>query len=298
MLFTAEEAGSIDVAPVVLPHNESPSNHFVEEMLTAIATAENPVKDLDRQKKILEKLPSDFLVELKAHLYDAAQREEERRGTLGPGFEDMQLRGKVFELLVKYDEEISPPLTPLGEEVLALIDDPERYRLGKTVGNIRHPDLTYVKVNDQGQVVIQGFGEVKSGALNERALKQLETFEVSISRIQKAVNDRSHVKQLKKLGLGVLAQRKQQMEEADQKGALLEIAAIDFEHVLIIPAGRKADISLLGKNAYGDPLKEDAAMVARFEAVMKEVTVKNAAFSNDEIYRLASLLKEKIETNI
>lgn len=241
-----------------------------------------------RQLKVLQNLPEDTLIQLRAHLR-AKQLESEEfyNEELSPARLDAALRGEVFEMLVHADTEIMPEIPPEGEELLALLENPDRFGLLKQLGRIRNPDATFVKLNKLGQIIIEGFGEAKMGKLDERSLHQLDKFVSSLDELAKTINGMS-AEELLEHGLDDLFSRRAQKEALDEQKKrdprntpfMTVLHTQNFRRVLFVPAGRKKR-GLLQERALS------SANLARLD----QIELRHAAFTTNEIALITRTLK-------
>jgi len=280
---------------------EIPQETFREGLASALDGVESPERDKERQAKVIENLPDDLLLHLKGHLHEKyiekeAFKEsyygkpvEELNEEEGRDYELMVLRGEVFEQLIQNDPEFVTAKTSESVELLSLLQDPDRYGLFEKMGRIRNPDLAYVELNDTGRIVIKGVGEAKLGLLNERAFRQLDSFEDSSKTLKNTVNSLKHAKKMKRMGFDGLAKRKEQMEESGESGPFVDIDDA-FKVTLIVPSDRNTKAETLMKQT---PVLEKRK--EKYLEILSGIEIKKAAFSVREVAELTEHVYNKIE---
>jgi len=280
---------------------EEPQKSFrvgLADVLTGVGESR---RDESRQARVLENLPDDCLMRLKGHLHekyiekeDFKERyfgkpvekldEEEKRN-----YELMVLRGEVFELLIQSDPEFVKTKTPESEELLSLLQNPDRYEKKEKMGRIKNPDLAYIELNDEGRIIIKGVGEAKLGLLNERALRQLDSFEHSTKALKNTVNGIKHAKKMKRMGFDGLAKRKVQMDESGERGPFVDIDE-NFKVTLIVPSDRNTTAETLMKHT---PIMEKRK--EKYLDILSGIEIKQAAFSIKEVVELTEHIYNRIE---
>ena len=270
---------------------ESEANPLTDEMIGVIEKATDNTQKTElreRQRTIFANLPPDFLVDLKAQIH-AAYRTEAIYGhpITSRDVELRILRGAVFEMLVKYDSEISPPSSEISGEILSLISDPDRYRFIKEFGLHRNPDLAYIDITEAGQIIFRGVGEVKLGHLNARAIDKLQRFQKTITGLGSLF--KKSAKELESHGLHQTATRKRELDPK-LEGQLIDIDP-NFKQVLIVPQNRDIEgHALLDRDAQSDP-----GLTAKFDVLAEKLQINKSVFSVQEVAFLAEHFSKKID---
>ncbi len=194
-------------------------------------------KDTDeqRQKKlaILKGLSPSLITELHGHLQAVTVEEgiffgggkKNNKEKLGEEKDKRILRGKLFEMLV--EQENAQSRTPVSEEILGLMHNPDRFGLARELGLYRNPDLAFVKVDEvTGRITIEAAGEAKLGRLDYRSFRQFETggFIKGFQVLTAVLNGR---KDLADSGLRSIAGKE-------------VILSDSFKQILIVPSDRRA----------------------------------------------------------
>ena len=217
---------------------------------------------VEAQNETLNSLDEDFLIELKAHIYNVIRTEEEREKDGKPNkieelkenpekFVKGHLKGEIFEKLVVVDPAIRSErfkgvdpkkineMEALSNEILSVMQNPARYGLEDKIRLRRLPDATYIKITEEGYVEILGVGEAKSGVIDERFRRQALEYKNSVKIIVEELSKFRHPKRLRNLGLNQLANR---MEKTGMSGTANFVRVADnFKETLIIPQDKILD---------------------------------------------------------
>ncbi len=217
---------------------------------------------VEMQNEALNSLGEDFIIGLKAHIYNVIRTEGERENDGKPNkmdefrenpekFVKGHLKGEIFEKLVVVDPAIRSErfkgvdpkkineMEALSNEILSVMQNPARYGLEDKIRLRRLPDATYVEITGEGYVKILGIGEAKSGVIGERFRRQALGYENSVKIIAEELSKLRHPKRLRNLGLNQLANR---MEKTGMSGTANFVRVADnFKETLIIPQDKILD---------------------------------------------------------
>lgn len=284
---------------------EKLSPEDVEALMSILAQIPNSQRDSARQRAVIENLPYDLFLDLRGHMHTAYINAEKYGNTLSTDKEGYVLRGEVFENLVKYDisllpkkpEEMEPETMEQMNQLLALIQDPERFGLEDRLitddgRSLRNPDAAYIHINNKGQLVIQGVGEVKFGLLNKRAIQQLKMVPESMRKLQEILNTYNDPIELRRVGLDKLANRLEQLRESVGDVEMDFVTTADnFNQVLIVPQNRSSNRMELLKRG----VEKDHRAMKKYNEAMNHVDVKQAAFTTQEVAALSEYIAGRIE---
>lgn len=284
-----ESSNTTKSLPENSPEKKEAAHPYTEEMLSMLSKINEPGRDVERQEKIIKNLPANLITLLRAHVYNIYKQNEnyDTKVDNPEKYDRVLIRGELFEMLAKYDEEIAPNQSGEAQELLTLFQDPERYGLGEEFPLGRNPDAAYIKYDDEGRVVFTAVGEAKlAKTLNTRSLDQLSRFEEQVKKLRDFINDElNNPDKLEAHGLFSLAERRRRLEGAD----LIGISS-DFEVILVVPKGKNVtQNSFLGKRERKNP-----QIRRQFEEVMSSVGVQRSAFSSYEVGMLAGFLIKKV----
>ncbi len=222
----------------------------------------------ENQREVLYSLDEDFVTQMRAHIYNVVRSQEERKEQgLSNSMDELErapeeyikghLKGEVFEQLVAKDPAVRRSREKLDEqsaekrkqveaaedvasEILAVMEDPARYNLGDKIELNRLPDAAYIDVTEEGQVIILGVGEAKSGYIGDRFVSQMKSFEEGAQVVAQELSNIRHSKRLRKLGLENLAARR---EDSGWEGKKYFVTVSnDFKKTLIVPADKKVQV--------------------------------------------------------
>lgn len=216
----------------------------------------------ERQKKVLEKLGSNFESEMRAAYINS----ESSRGSV---------YGDLFESLVLSDEVVTTePETELASTIRSIMHIPEMYGLKEFgISHVKNPDNA--KLDEKGEIIAAI--EVKGKPLDLRACSQLEHFSQNFIRLfdrLKRVGDED----LKEHGLQVIAQNKDKLRLSK-----------DFKVTLVIPAMvYNGDLdSIIDKSVVrGKNLN-------RLRSVLTTVKIIESAFSPAELFIMNDYIVNK-----
>lgn len=154
-----------------------------------------------RQKEIIDNLPDDFKLEMKAFSLSPEVTSQNKESILA---------GNLFEELVRADKNICSGETPLAKTIRTFMHMPDRYGLEKYGINkgVSNPDIAVI--NEQGQ--ISGWTEAKTGLLDESCLKQLRNFKNSFKQTLLKLKEIKDDQILINLGLEEIAKNKEKLE--------------------------------------------------------------------------------------
>lgn len=249
-----------------------------------------------RQEAVFAQLPGDVVEQLYGELRAAYIEQSTYQSDTGKYKEiDMraQFRGEVFEMLVENDPIINPTsglsveLAAVTEELLSLTHNPGRFNLQDEIGYIRNPDLARIEVTDDGKLHIKTIGEVKLGLLNERCIQQLrETgFRRSLRIVAEKMNEKRSV------AVNGLVELQKYSDRTIESGGPSDgfiVVDADVKQELYVPADRKVENLNRLIHLRGAARAEGKAVLE------KEVVIKKAAFSVDEVTALTDYFWEKI----
>ncbi len=217
---------------------------------------------VEAQNEALNSLDEDFIIGLKAHIYNVIRTEGEReKGGKSNKMNEFRenpekfikrhLKGEIFEKLVVVDPAIRSErfkgvdpkkineMEALSNEILSVMQNPARYGLEDKIKLRRLPDATYVEITGKDYVEILGVGEAKSGIIGERFRRQALGYENSVKIIAEELSKLRHPKRLRNLGLNQLANR---MEKTGMSGTANFVRVADnFKETLIIPQDKILD---------------------------------------------------------
>ncbi len=217
---------------------------------------------VEAQNEALNSLDEDFIIGLKAHIYNVIRTEGEReKGGKSNKMNEFRenpekfikrhLKGEIFEKLVVVDPAIRSErfkgvdpkkineMEALSNEILSVMQNPARYGLEDKIKLRRLPDATYVEITGKDYVEILGVGEAKSGIIGERFRRQALGYENSVKIIAEELSRLRHPKRLRNLGLNQLANR---MEKTGMSGTANFVRVADnFKETLIIPQDKILD---------------------------------------------------------
>lgn len=217
---------------------------------------------VEAQNEALNSLDEDFIIGLKAHIYNVIRTEGEReKGGKSNKMNEFRenpekfikrhLKGEIFEKLVVVDPAIRSErfkgvdpkkineMEALSNEILSVMQNPARYGLEDKIKLRRLPDATYVEIAGKDYVKILGVGEAKSGVIGERFRRQALGYENSVKIIAEELSKLRHPKRLRNLGLNQLANR---MEKTGMSGTANFVRVADnFKETLIIPQDKILD---------------------------------------------------------
>jgi len=217
---------------------------------------------VEAQNEALNSLDEDFIIGLKAHIYNVIRTEGEReKGGKSNKMNEFRenpekfikrhLKGEIFEKLVVVDPAIRSErfkgvdpkkineMEALSNEILSVMQNPARYGLEDKIIVGRLPDATYVEIAGKDYVKILGVGEAKSGVIGERFRRQALGYENSVKIIAEELSKLRHPKRLRNLGLNQLANR---MEKTGMSGTANFVRVADnFKETLIIPQDKILD---------------------------------------------------------
>ncbi len=121
----------------------------------------------------------------------------------------------------------------LSNEILSVMQNPERYGLEGSINLYRLPDATYIELTSEGFIQICGVGEAKSGNIDNRFKSQVDNYQKSIETTAKGLSKIRHPKRLRNLGLNNLANR---MEQSGMEGASNFVRSLPkLKITLIVP---------------------------------------------------------------
>lgn len=253
-----------------------------ERSWNALVNAQTEVgyqPDRQRQKNVLANIDWE-------DLSDAIQTMQEAGGGKHKDSEGAgkMLRGLVFEYLINADETFGQR-SPVEKEILALAHNPDQFGLGEVIGHHRNPDMAFIILRKDDQLIIEGVGESKLGLLNERAFRQLsaEGFATGVTSLVKVVNS---LDDPEKYGLIELSKIKQEKNTA---GPLLTIAP-HFMQTVIVPANRKPEwvSTLINYRDFSSRGARD-----EFRLLLQDperVKIETAAFSTAEVLSIVSAI--------
>ena len=276
----------------------------VEILKAAGCRPEATSKNEMRKREIIDSLPEGLLQDLRGHILNNYKKEEEIFGKkfkfesdeARTEFEKRHLRGALFEMLIQYDTEITPPLNETAQEILGIMQNPEVFGLENIIGYKRNPDETYVEIDEKGQIFIKVIGEAKLGHVDERFLSQMESFDENLQAMVDAINKMT-AQALLEHGLIQLAARRAKIDEefagVDQekrpKTLILGDGTYGHTKVLAIPADRLQDFESMMKYEHQNETNRE-----RFIEIMGDVTVKRSAFKAREVGDMADALYNKM----
>ena len=301
--LTQEEAERIN-PDVVAEKLREDHDKAIELLKAAGCRPESTSPNEIRKRLILEALPEGFLEELQGYIPYYYKKEEEIFGKKHKfeteverkEFEKQLLRGALFEMLVQYDKEITPPPNETAMEILGIMQNPEVFGLEKTIGYKRNPDETYVEIDEKGQIFIKVIGEAKLGHVDERFLSQMESFDENLQAMANVINKMT-TQELQEHGLVHLATRSAQIDtefsDAAQqerpKTLILGDGTYGHTKVLAIPADRLQDFESMMKYEHQNETNRE-----RYIEIMGDVTVKRSAFKAREVGDMADALYNKM----
>lgn len=269
----------------------SESNSMMEGMvrvLEGVRVESGYTPDRDRQRAVLANLPENLVEQLRGHLHVAYKEREffmSVRGESVNKFDDRAvISGELFELLVENDSSLNQK-TKVSEEFLALMHDPERFRLGQQLGQYRNPDLATFQ---EDSFVIASVGEAKLGLFGFRAYQQLSEhgFAQGISAAVNLLNVRGD---LQEFGLTNLA-------SVLQEGHRLYVGE-DFKQVLVVPANRSTQVdSLINSREFRNP--RDYDLFAELLEDRQKIEIKKALFSVAEVNALVESILPQVLAEI
>ena len=247
--------------PTILNENETIIDDISHQLLNVLNSLPERERSDNREDQmvILNSLGDNFLQEMGGHIYSVIRNEEHRKEQGKSNQLDIfkespenfirgHLKGEIFERLVVLDPEIRKDrfgeidsseikdMENLSNEILSVMQNPERYGLEESINLTRLPDATYIKITKEGFIEITGVGEAKSGNIDDRFYSQISNYQKSIDIISKGLSKIRHPKRLRNLGLNHLADR---MEKSDIVGSGNFIrASSKLQKTLIIPQNK------------------------------------------------------------
>jgi len=276
----------------------------VEILKAAGCRPEVTTKNEKRKREIIDSLSEGLLQDLRGYILNYYKKEEEIFGKkfkfesdeVRIEFEKRHLRGALFEMLVQYDKEITPPLNETAQEILGILQNPEVFGLENIIGYKRNPDETYVEIDEKGQIFIKVIGEAKLGHVDERFLSQMESFDENLQQMVYAINKMT-AQELRDHELVQLAARRAKIdseftggdEETRPKTLILGDGTYGHTKVLAIPADRLQDFESMMKYEYQNDTNRE-----RYIEIMEDVTVKRSAFKAREVGDMADALYDKM----
>ena len=265
-----------------LPDVEDTMHPLFDRAWQALLDAQTEVgyvPDPERQKDVLANVDWDSLADEIETIQEA--RVGKRKDSEGAG---KMFRGLVFEYLINADEAFGER-SAVEKEILALAHNPDQFGLGEVIGHHRNPDMAFIILRKNDQLIIEGVGESKLGLLNERAFRQLsaEGFATGVNALVKVVNS---LDDPEKYGLIELSKVKRERSTA---GPLLSIAP-HFMQKVIVPANRKPEwvSTLINYRDFGSRGARD-----EFRALLQDperVKIETAAFSTAEVVAITKSL--------
>lgn len=266
------------------------------EVLTSVPTEDGYTPDRDRQMDILSRLPDDFFYALAGHLRTSFLEQQKFSRLRGVSFDEGDFddetvfRGKVFEMLVAADPSLHTP-DPIAEELLALMHDPDRFRLGEKLKYYRTPDGAYLYVDRVGAaLVVRAIAEAKLGKLNDRAFRQLSErgFRYGLERLAVCIND---LDDLKGYGLTEIATLRNPRGEHIHPIIMI---APDVHQILVVPANRDvSDPASLVRAGDFDDISYGQILYLLGDT--SRLTIRKAAFSAAEVAALTRVLYRQMD---
>lgn len=251
----------VEEITTVLNDNEAPVEAIPEQLQNILNNLPERERSNDKESQIsvLNSLGNNLIQEMRGHVYSVIRNEEQRKNQGESNQLDIfeenpenfirgHLKGEIFERLVVLDPEIRKDrfdevnfseikdIESLSNEILSVMQNPERYGLEESINLKRLPDATYIKITREGFIEITGVGEAKSGNIDDRFYSQVSNYQKSIDIISKGLSKIRHPKRLRNLGLNHLADR---MEKSDMVGSGNFIrASSNIQKTLIIPQNK------------------------------------------------------------
>jgi hypothetical protein len=194
------------------PQNET---SLVNKIKLALEKSENRSHINERrrlkQEQILNKLPSDFEMDIKAFATYVGNEIDTHI--------EQYVAGEMFENLVRGDLEICPKEeTEEAKLIRSVLKDPDMYNLKGIDRHMRNPDVA--QINEEGEIV--GAVEVKAGKINKRGIEQLNMFKGNLSALVDKL-ERTDPKILREHGLGLIADNLDKLKVADEFSVILAI---------------------------------------------------------------------------
>lgn len=197
--------------------------------------------------------------------------------------EGAHLRGELFERLASAEYVSDPP--EIGEEILSLMRNPDRFNFLEELGYVRNPDLAVVELNAEGNLTILQAGDAKLGTFNYRMYRQFKDsgFKAGMETMAEAINSTSN---LAEHGL-------ESLQVAKDIGSKIEISP-DYSQYVIVPYDRDVDNpeSLIKKSDFRNPAEyEDFKKMLENE----DITVVPSIFTTQEVYEMSKVLEDLID---
>ncbi len=137
---------------------------------------------------------------------------------------------------IAYQVNLKSNHLPEARELLSLLQDSNKHFFHSEFQNLRNPDAIYLRIGKDGEIIIEGIGEMKLGHLNERALSQLELFPHTVSKLCKVLNEPEYKNpnRLRSMGLEALASR---VWSLPKESIILRMSP-KFRQFLVVPRNR------------------------------------------------------------
>lgn len=239
-----------------------------------------------KKRNILKQLPYDLVEQLHAELHQAQIEEDKyaRRRHRTPEIlsDTTTVTGKLFEVLAAI--EFPEGNSDVGQEILTLLHDPDRFQLMTDRETGRNPDLVFVKTTATGAVEIEAVGEAKSGlVLRRRCFRQLKDSGIK-ENLRRTVWELNRHRDLEEYGLTALSAR----------GGKVKISS-SFRQILIMPAD--ADIlspeTMIDRGSFYYRDKDHEDEYKDFAKLLKnprKVEIRRSCFSSEEVGVMAEVL--------